>query len=78
MAIPLTLYSTSACHLCEHAASMLDTLPQGIASYREFEISDDDTLLERYGLTIPVVKREDTGSELPWPFDEVQLLQFLR
>jgi hypothetical protein len=57
---------------------MLDDLPQGLTSYRELEISDDETLLERYGLTIPVVRREDTGSELSWPFDEAQLLRFLR
>jgi hypothetical protein len=76
--IPLTLYSTSACHLCELAADMLDDLPQGLTSYRELEISNDETLLERYGLTIPVVRREDTGSELSWPFDEAKLLRFLR
>jgi hypothetical protein len=56
---------------------MLSDLPQGLASYREVEISDDETLLERYGLSIPVVRREDSGSELSWPFDEAKLLRFL-
>jgi hypothetical protein len=77
LTIPLTLYSTSACHLCEDAAGLLGRLPEGRVSYREIEISEDEQLLGRYGLSIPVVKREDTGNELCWPFDERQLLHFL-
>ena len=77
MTLRIALYSTSACHLCEEAAALLKALPQQSFSWHEIEISEDDTLLERYGLTIPVVKREDTQAELGWPFDREHLLAFL-
>ena len=69
----LTLYGTSACHLCELAAALLMAAE---APFEEVDISESDALFERYGLTIPVVRRED-GRELNWPFDEEALARFL-
>ena len=69
----LTLYGTSACHLCELAAALL--VATG-CRFEEVDISDSDALFERYGLTIPVLRRED-GEELNWPFDEEALARFL-
>lgn len=77
MAIKLALYSTSACHLCELAATLLDALPETLVSWHEVEISEDETLLTRYGTRIPVVRREDSHAELAWPFDAAQLHAFL-
>jgi hypothetical protein len=34
-------------------------------------------LFERYGLTIPVLRRCDNGAELNWPFDAEQVVAFL-
>ena len=34
------------------------------------EIADDATLLERYEVKIPVLKRLDSGAEIGWPFNE--------
>nr|MCS5564862.1 glutaredoxin family protein [Methylococcales bacterium] len=42
------------------------------------DIAEQDDLVERYGLTIPVVKRLDSGAELNWPFDPSELETFLR
>ncbi len=69
----LTLYGTSACHLCELAAALL--VRRG-ADFIEVDISESDELFERYGVTIPVLRRED-GAELNWPFDEDALADFL-
>ncbi len=69
----LILYGTSACHLCELAAALLDAA--GLV-YEEVDISEDDALFERYGVTIPVLRRAD-GMELNWPFDEEALARFL-
>ncbi len=69
----LVLYGTSACHLCELAEDLLRE------SGRDFELVDiagSDALFERYGVTIPVLRRDD-GQELNWPFDAVALAQFL-
>jgi hypothetical protein len=41
------------------------------------DIAEDDDLLEKYGVRIPVVKREDTDAELGWPFDEAAVRRFI-
>jgi len=82
-----TLYGTSACHLCEIAEQMLQGLQQsqkqqsqkqaGTAfGFDKVDISESDTLFERYGVLIPVLKHPD-GRELNWPFSQAQLEQFL-
>ena len=70
---PLTLYTTSGCHLCEHAEAILDGAGQ---AYQTIDIADDLQLMERYGVRIPVVK-DAAGRELGWPFDGSQLGVFL-
>ena len=70
----LTLYSTSACHLCEQATALLQPWLAEGWSMREVDISEDDGLFERYGLIIPVLAIEQAGEaqtaseELNWPF----------
>lgn len=61
----LQLYGTEACHLCEEAGELLHQL--GL-DWQSIDIAADDTLLERYGTSIPVLKRRDDGRELHWPF----------
>ena len=41
------------------------------------EIAEDDGLLERYGTRIPVLRREDSGAELDWPFSTDEVDRFL-
>jgi hypothetical protein len=74
----LLLYSTSACHLCELAEDLLDDARrQGVRfRYRVLDIAEDEGLLERYGVRIPVLLRED-GEELGWPFDTPALVAFI-
>ncbi|MDG4552527.1 MAG: glutaredoxin family protein [Candidatus Contendobacter sp.] len=63
----LALYVTSGCHLCERAADLIRgavALP-----FHTVEIVDDEDLLERYGVRIPVLRQLNTGEELDWPFD---------
>lgn len=70
----IRLYGTACCHLCEEAQAILHEL--GIqAEY--VDIADDDELLEKYGIRIPVLKRVDTGAELGWPFDAAAVSRFL-
>ncbi len=37
------------------------------------DIADDSFLFELYGVRIPVVKNEESGEELGWPFNSEQL-----
>jgi hypothetical protein len=72
----LLLFSTESCHLCEQALSLLQPWLRRGWSVREVDISESDELFQRYGLVIPVLRREE-GSELNWPFDEEMLARFL-
>lgn len=73
----LILYGTSACHLCEEASAIL--LPITNAScitMLQVDIADEDELMTRYGLRIPVLACN--GLELDWPFNAEQIVEFLR
>ena len=68
----LLLYTTSGCHLCEHAERLLTEIR---VRFQSIEIADDLDLLERYGEQIPVVT-DAAGRELLWPFNQSMLQQF--
>jgi len=71
MTIQLYLYTTSHCHLCEHAESIVASLAHRYdMQWAKVEIADDATLLERYEVKIPLLKRLDSGAEIGWPFNE--------
>lgn len=59
------LYSTSNCHLCEEAESLLK---QANLKWLTIEIAYSDELLSLYGLKIPVIRHVMTNLELSWPF----------
>lgn len=73
----LTLFGTSACHLCELCVALVTPVMSDRIVLQEADITDTPELLERYQLRIPVLRREDTGAELDWPFDIIQLLDWL-
>lgn len=74
-----TLYGTSACHLCELAESQLERL--AAEGYRfvsdKVDIADDDSLMARYGVLIPVLRRNSDGVELNWPFQSGDIAALL-
>lgn len=73
----LILYGTTACHLCEAATAELAPLQGNGLLPREQDITTSDALMEQYQLRIPVLRREDTGAELDWPFDLAGAMVFL-
>ena len=74
----LNLYSTSHCHLCEEAESLLTIISQQQHIQWEYiEIADNPNLLERYALKIPVIKRIDNNTEIDWPFGELDINNLL-
>lgn len=74
----LFLYTTLGCHLCEQAKQLAWPV---LAHYgfrlEEVEIADDEALMSRYAIRIPVVVRADNGVELGWPFDQQALSELL-
>ena len=76
----LLFFTTLGCRLCEEAEKMLSA----VASSQPFtlavdaiDIADDEALVEKYGIRIPVLKRARDGEELGWPFGEEQLTRFI-
>jgi hypothetical protein len=68
----LILYGTIGCHLCEDAEQVLQTL--GL-SFESIDIMDDNALLEKFGVSIPVLEKPD--GYLYWPFNEAEALAWL-
>jgi glutaredoxin len=61
--IEVVLYTKTNCSICVMAKAILDILSEEIPlSIREFDIYQDDALLEKYQLKIPVI--EIDGSEV--------------
>ncbi|WP_417565535.1 glutaredoxin family protein [Marinobacter sp.] len=75
----LLFYTTAQCHLCELAEALLvnTSMPKPIP-VDVVDIAQSEELVERYGTRIPVLRRNDTGVELDWPFTRDELLTFLQ
>lgn len=74
----LLLYHTAGCHLCELALGIVGPLcARSGWRLRLLDIADDDALLERYGVRIPVVRDEARAVEIGWPFDEAAVIRAL-
>ncbi len=75
----LNLYTTLGCHLCEDALALLHRARSEGFEFQiiEVEISDSDTLMERYGIRIPVIRFDDEERELGWPFQFEDLVTFI-
>ena len=71
----LLLFQRDDCKLCDEAVALL-----AAARAPEFEsvwIDDDAELEARYGERVPVLRDEDSGRELDWPFDLGKLRTFI-
>lgn len=77
MLVNCELFGTLGCHLCEEAEQVLQPfVAQGLV-VELLDIINSPEWLERYALTIPVLRRVDNGQELAWPFDQQAVLQLL-
>lgn len=74
--IRLTLYTTLGCHLCSQLEALLVTLCAEAYRLEKVEISEDDALVERYGVRIPVLADAE-GQELDRGFDAPRLAAWL-
>lgn len=65
------LYGTKGCHLCDLAEQLLTQME---LPYDYIDIADDEKLMEKYGVRIPVIYCTINNKELGWPFDEQSLM----
>jgi hypothetical protein len=47
--------------------------PMNNIAFEKIDIALDDELLNKYGLTIPVLQRADDHLELNWPFTVLEI-----
>ncbi|EWG99494.1 glutaredoxin family protein [Halomonas sp. BC04] len=74
--IRLRLYTTLGCHLCEEQESLLALLLRGEYRLEKVEISENEALMERYGVRIPVLA-DEAGEELDRGFEPPLLAAWL-
>ena len=72
------LFGTLGCHLCEVAEALLMPFVEHGLLVELVDIAEREDWVEQYGLRLPVLRRNDTGAELNWPFDAEQVVTFLR
>lgn len=48
-----------------------------ITSIQKIDIAQSEEMVEEYGVRIPVL-RVQSGEELEWPFDQGQVLNFIK
>ena len=76
MSIEFNLYSSDGCHLCEQALEICSAiLPK--ASLQVVDIVEDDELVKRYGVHIPVLARIEDNKQLFWPFTSQQVKELI-
>ena len=71
------LFGTLGCHLCEVAESVLLPFVEHGLLVELLDIVEREEWVDHYALRIPVLRREDSGAELDWPFDAAALRAFL-
>ena len=77
MSVHCELFGTLGCHLCEEAEQVVQPfVAQGLV-VELLDIIDSPEWLERYSLSIPVLRRVENGKELHLPFDQQAVLQLL-
>ena len=71
----LILFQRDDCQLCDQALALLAAAR--VPDFRNGWIDDDPALEARYGMRVPVLRDEDSGRELDWPFDAAALCAFI-
>jgi len=71
----LILFQRDDCHLCDLALGLLAQVRA--PEFESVFIDGDDVLEARYGERVPVLRDEEDGRELDWPFDAAQLRDWL-
>src|SRR3569623_1008436 len=73
--VRLVLFQRDDCQLCDLALGLLAQVRA--PEFESVFIDGDDALETRYGERVPVLRDEDIGHELAWPFDGTTLRRFL-
>ena len=74
----LKFFTTEGCHLCEQAGLIINALHEGYSFEMEIvDIATDEDLVQKYGLSIPVLLNIENNEVLCWPFDRDGVVNLL-
>ena len=74
----LRFFTTQGCHLCEQADLILDALHDRYSFEVEIvDIATNGDLVQKYGLSIPVLLNIENDKLLYWPFDTDGVINLL-
>ena len=74
----LKFFTTEGCHLCEQAEELLSVLQQEhMFNLDVIDIAVEQELVEKYGLSIPVLLSTENKEELYWPFNADDIVSLL-
>ena len=74
----LKFFTTEGCHLCEQASRMIDALHDRYSFEMEIvDIATEENLVQKYGLSIPVLLNIENNETLYWPFDRDGVINLL-
>jgi hypothetical protein len=77
----IKFYTTAGCHLCDEAYAMIMHLKRESnevaenVNFQLVDIGDNDVLVEKYGIRIPILVFKN--SELSWPFKIEELFNWV-
>ncbi|MDC8831051.1 glutaredoxin family protein [Alteromonas gilva] len=75
----IAFYTGPQCSLCHDAEAIIAQSEQAdTLTVTQYNIREDSELYHLYAVRIPVLKREDNGQELGWPFNLEELELFLK
>ena len=65
----ISLFTTEHCHLCEQAELILQRI-ECPCLIQKIDITENDTLFEKYQYIIPAIRIDALDISLQWPFNE--------
>jgi hypothetical protein len=81
MRVLFNLYSSEGCHLCEQALVLIgNVIPDHqieVIDIIDNELEGAQSLVELYGVHIPVLERLSDNTKLFWPFEQSQVVELI-
>lgn len=76
MSMRYVLFQRDYCHLCDQALAVM--AEARAPDFDSVWVDDDEALEVRYGTRVPVLRDQQYGRELDWPFDATAVRVFLK
>lgn len=73
----IDFFTGEQCCLCDQAQNLVSQLQSKHIEFIKVNVRQDPDTYHLYGARIPVLKKHCDATELAWPFDLLQLKEFV-